>query len=221
MKKFSVFDLGALIIWILPAFYLFFIYASLPAQMPLHYDIHGNVNSYGSKSEFVFFQVLIIGISALVYFLMKFLPLIDPKRQVKYGEATFHKLAIGMVVFFAALNLVIIFASVHHGFQIDKLLYPVISLLFVFLGNLMYSIKPNYFAGIKTPWTLESEDNWRATHRLASKIWFWGGIALTPLTLLLPSQTAGIVFLVFVLVMGLVPVIYSYLYFRKHNLNQN
>jgi len=221
MKKISVLDLSALVIWLLPAVYLCLVYSTLPQSVPMHYDMHGNVNRYGSKGEFVAVIGLMTGISALVYLLLKFLPLIDPKKQVKYGESTFKKLAFGLVVFLTALNLIIIFAALNNGFKIEKMLFPVIGLLFVFLGNMMNSIKPNYFAGIRTPWALESEDNWRATHRLAGKIWFIGGIFLTIAILLLPEQAGTIVFTIVVVIMALVPIIFSYIYFRKHQLNQN
>jgi uncharacterized membrane protein len=85
---------------------------------------------------------------------------------------------------------------------------------------MMNSIKPNYFAGFRTPWALENEDNWRATHRLVSKVWFAGGILITIFTLILPSGPATIVLLCLVAVMTILPYSYSYRYFKKHSLKQ-
>ena len=221
MKKFTTLDGAAMVVWLLPAVYLYFIYGSLPQSVPVHFGINGTVDRYGSKSEFLIGPFILIGVSALVYLLLKFLPSIDPKKQVKYGTSTFQKLALGLVVFLAALNIAIVFSTVHHGFQIDKLIFPIIGLLFVFMGNIMNSIKPNYFAGIKTPWTLESEDNWRATHRLAGKIWVVGGIIVTITMLLLPPETGTIVFVSCVLIMAFIPVIYSFVYFKQHQTDQN
>ena len=99
MKKFSVLDFGALAVWLLPAVYLVIIYGQLPQNVPMHYDIHGKVNSYGSKAEFCVFTAILMGVSAFVFLLLKFLPFIDPKKQVKYGEGTFQKIAFGLVVF--------------------------------------------------------------------------------------------------------------------------
>jgi uncharacterized membrane protein len=221
MKKFSIADGAALVIWLLPAVYLLSIYSSLPQIVPLHYGLHGTVDRYGDKSEFLIGPAILTGVSALVYLLLKFLPSIDPKKQVKYGEATFQKLGLGIVIFLAALDLAIIFVTAHRGFQIDKLIFPLIGLLFAFLGNIFNNIKPNYFAGIKTPWTLESEDNWRATHRLAGKIWFVGGFTLTIVMLFLPAEAGTIFFTCCVIIMALVPIIYSFVYFKKHQVNQN
>ncbi len=221
MKKFSLLDGTAVVIWLLPAVYLFFIYYALPQSVHIQYDLLGNVNGYGSKTEFLTIECIMMGAPAFAYLLLKFLPFIDPKKQVKYGESTFQKLAFGIVLFLSALNIVILFSAVHQGFKIDKLLYPLVGLLFVFMGNIMNSIKPNYFAGFKTPWALENEDNWRATHRFASKVWFFGGIAITISTLLLPAEAGGIVFICIMSLLVLIPFIFSYTYFRKHHFNQN
>jgi uncharacterized membrane protein len=218
MKKFTAADASALVVWLIPIAYLIFIMPSLPASVAMHYGSNGEVDRYGSKSEFLFFQLLMQGVSFLVYLLLKFLPAIDPKKKVKYGESTFQKLGLGLIIFLSALNIAIIFGALHHQFNIEKVIMPITGLLFAFIGNMMNNIKPNYFAGIRTPWTLESEDTWRATHRLASKIWFGGGIVLTILMLLMSPVAGKVVFTFVIAVMVLIPVIYSYVYFKKHQL---
>lgn len=222
MKKFNSMDAAAVVIWLLPIAYIAYIYQSLPASVPVHFGIDGNPDRYGSKGEFLVTEGAVIGAAALVYLLLKFLPAIDPKKYVKYGEPTFLKLALGMVLFMSALTIAIAFATINHSFKIDKLILPIIGLLFAFMGNIMHSIKPNYFAGVRTPWTLEDNDTWRATHRLAGKLWFIGGIVLTIAVLLLPAKAGMIIFMSMIAILVLVPVVYSYVYYRKrHPLNQN
>lgn len=84
----------------------------------------------------------------------------------------------------------------------------------------MHSIKPNYFAGLRTPWTLEDPDNWRATHRLAGKMWFAGGLVLAVLVLLLPLKAGLIAFMSVMFVIIIIPIIYSYRYFKSHHPNK-
>jgi len=219
MKKFTYMDGAALIIWLLPIGYLLYIYPLLPASVPMHYGINGQVDRYGSRTEFVGVQAGMMAVGLFTYFLLKFLPAIDPKKQVKSGESTYQKIALGIILFLSALNITIIFATLNHGFKIDKLILPLVGLFFAFMGNMMHSIKPNYFAGVRTPWTLENEDNWRATHRMTGKLWLAGGILITILVLLLPAAAGTIVFMCGIGAMALVPIIYSYIYFRKHQLN--
>lgn len=45
-------------------------------------------------------------------------------------------------------------------------------------GNFIQKVKPNYFLGIRTPWTLSSERVWKDTHRVSSKIFVLAGILM-------------------------------------------
>jgi uncharacterized membrane protein len=220
MKKFNTLDAAAIVIWLLPVAYLLYIFPTMPATVPVHFGINGTPDRYGSKSEFLIGPFVLMGMSFLVYLLLKFLPAIDPKKFVKYGEPTFNKMALGIVVLMAIISIDIMISATNKSFKIDKLFLPVIGLFFAFMGNLMHSIKPNYFAGLRTPWTLEDDDTWRATHRLAGKIWFAGGIILTIIVLVLPAKAGLITFMSLLFVMIMIPVIYSYIYFKKHHPNK-
>ena len=89
-------------------------------------------------------------------------------------------------------------------------------LLWCILGNYMYNIKSNYFIGIRLPWTLNDENNWKQTHRLAGKLWFAGGLLIILSAFILPSTVTNYLFIVVTVLIILIPVIYSYNYFRKH-----
>jgi uncharacterized membrane protein len=222
MKKFNSLDAAAIVIWLLPAAYLLYVYSSLPATVPVHFGIDGTPDRYGSRGEFLVTFFILTGTSFFLYLLMKVLPAIDPKKMVKFGEATFQKMALGLVLFLSVLTIAIIFSTINRSFKIDKLILPIIGLLFAFMGNIMHSIKPNYFFGLKTPWTLEDNDTWRATHRVAGKLWFVGGILLTIVVLLLPAEASFIVFISIIGILTLIPVIYSYIYYKRHHpSNQN
>jgi len=220
MKKFNTLDVAAIIVWLLPAVYLVYIFPGLPEKLPVHFGLDGTPDRYGSKGEFVAGPLILLGMSALVYLLMKFLPAIDPKKYVKYGEPVFQKIGVGIVVLMAAINIGMMLSAGTGTFKADKLVLPVVGLFFAFMGNVMHTIKPNYFAGLRTPWTLEDNDTWRATHRLAGKLWFAGGILLTAMALLLPAKAGLITFMSIILVMVMIPVIYSYIYYKNHHPNK-
>jgi uncharacterized membrane protein len=215
-SKITSTDIAAFIIWLLPAVYLGSIFSSLPETVPMHYNIHNEVDRYGNKSEFFWMEMLMMGVNLFVYLLLRFLSSIDPKRKVKYSETTFRKIALGVVVFMSAINIAIIYKTAHAGVPVTKILFPLLGLFFAFLGNMMYNIRPNYFAGVRTPWTLESEDNWKATHRLESKIWVPGGLLMCLATLVLPAKAELIIFHVIGAFLSIVPIIYSFIYFKKH-----
>ncbi len=205
-----------LLLIIIPLIYLGGIYNSLPETIPLHFDINGKADGFGSKSKLWFVVILMTVVSAGTYLLITNLPKIDPKKTAGQSPELYHKIAIVLVVFLCALNIVIIYSSVSGSFKMSKLLIPLLGLMITLLGNYMHSIKPNYFVGFRTPWTLENEDNWRKTHQLVGKLWVPGGILITILTLLLPAKAGFIVFLSIMGVITIIPGIYSYLYFKKN-----
>jgi uncharacterized membrane protein len=116
----------------------------------------------------------------------------------------------------STLNLIIVFSAANKSVNITKLMLPMIGMLFSFLGYYMRDMKPSYFVGIRTPWTLENDDNWRETHKLASKIWVPGGVIVTVATLVLPANIAFICFITTIVIISIIPIGYSYLYFKKH-----
>ena len=151
-----------------------------------------------------------------IYFLMLIIPAIDPKKKIQEMGDNFFSIRLLIAVFMAALNVVILNAAKEGGMENANILLVLMGALFAGLGNYMQTVRPNYFVGIRTPWTLESESVWKLTHRLASKVWMAGGILIVFLSLLLQdSKLVFIIFFVLVSVMVIVPVVYSYLLLKK------
>ena len=87
--------------------------------------------------------------------------------------------------------------------------------MFLVLGNYMPKIRQNHTLGIRVKWTLASEENWNATHRFAGKVWVAGGL-LCMVCALIPSIVVVLAaFVVLILVMALVPTVYSYRFYRR------
>ena len=149
MKKWNLKDGVALVVWLLPLVYLLTFYNRLPDSVPVHFDAEGNPDRYGSRTELWWILALMMGVSALVYLLLKFLPSIDPKRTARYSQHTFRQLAFVILLFITVLTIAILYATQHGGVAIEKFIFPLIGLLFAYLGNIMHSLKPNYFVGIR------------------------------------------------------------------------
>jgi uncharacterized membrane protein len=217
MKKTSLpGTLLIIIIICIPGIYAVSVYSSLPEIIPIHFNLKGDPDGYANKKSLWFVMLLMAGVSAGVYLLIKNLPKIDPKKAAGQSPEVYHKIAFALVVFLSAISLAIVYSSVSGSFRINQLVLPLMGLLFAVLGNYMHSIKPNYFVGFRTPWALESEDNWRKTHHLVSKLWVPGGLIITIGGLLLPF-TAGFIFtFAIVIPMVIIPGVFSYRYFKKH-----
>lgn len=213
-----------LIACILPIIYLIWVWNTLPAEgIPLHYSItSGKPDGFGNKNDLLFTVGLILGISILVYLLLINIHKIDPKR-VKAGKAqVFDVVAIGTVLFLAALSIIVIQGATDPQADIwNKMYVPLLGLLFTFLGNVMYNIKPNYFAGIRVPWTLNDEDNWKKTHRLGGVTWFIGGLLITVFSLAAPKNLSLAIMQGCLTIMVIIPVAYSFILFKRSQSEKN
>jgi uncharacterized membrane protein len=215
MKR-NAFLLVVLFIIFIPLVYLGVVYNSLPSTVATHFSLNGQPDDYSNKSTFVFLVVFLLVMAVGVYLLLTNLEVIDPKKAVNQSRETMQKMGLAIVVLLSALAVIIIYSAINNSFSLNKVMLPVLGLFFAYLGNLMYNVKPNYFVGIRTPWTLEDEDTWRKTHRLAGKLWFAGGIVITILTLSIQPAYAVITMLLVTGVITIIPVVYSYRYFTSH-----
>ncbi len=204
------------IVMAIPWIYLAIVWNDLPASIPTHFGINGAPDKFGAKNTIIFDPLIFTVMGTLAYFLLRNIYKIDPKR--KYSATTavvLTKLSVVLLILFCAVSLFIIYSTLKGKIEGIPLIFCGFSLFFAYIGNLMHSIKPNYFVGFRVPWALENEDNWRRTHQLASKVWFIGGIALAIVSLLLNIKILIFVFFATVLVMVIIPAVYSYNIFRQ------
>ncbi|RXR20596.1 DUF1648 domain-containing protein [Flavobacterium amnicola] len=195
---------------ILPSIYLAYIWNKLPEKAPMHMQLNGEVDRWGNKSELLFMIFILTG---FMYLLLLFLPKIDPKKNIQNMGKKFDSLRLIITVFLSVLAIYILY-SIQNPNTKPTLLFPLVGLLIAFSGNYMKTIKPNYFMGIRTPWTLENEEVWKKTHLLGGKLWFIGGILMT-LTFFLEPQLQFYTFMSIVVVISIIPIVYSYLEFKK------
>ncbi|MBL0181146.1 MAG: SdpI family protein [Chitinophagaceae bacterium] len=217
MKQSKLFQtLFPFIVMAIPWIYLSFIWKDLPQTIPTHFGIEGTADKFGNKNEIFLAPIVMTVVGIFMYFLLKNIYNIDPKK--KYSATTsaiMSKIAIVVIVLLSAVTMFILFWTVKGKVEGMPAFFCGLSLFFAYLGNLMHSVKPNYFVGFRIPWALESEENWTKTHRLASKIWFTGGILLAIFSLLASIKVLIIVFISSVFIMTIIPVVYSYKIYRQ------
>jgi uncharacterized membrane protein len=225
MKQSKLFHLlFPFIMMVIPWIYLAFIWNDLPQIIPTHFGIDGLPDTYGPKKSILLMPVIFSVIGIPVYFIMFNIHKIDPKKKYIASTASvFSKIAVVVIILFCAMCMFIFYWTLKGKVEGIPVLFCGLSLFFAYIGNLMHSIKPNYFAGFRLPWALENEDNWRKTHQLASKIWFIGGIALAVISLILQMKALIVVFISAILIMSIVPCIYSFNLFRrsKNDMSRN
>jgi uncharacterized membrane protein len=182
-----------------------------PERIPMHWGMTGEVDRYGGRLEGLF---LLPALAVFVYALMLFLPRIDPGRAnyARFAGAYFAIRAAVLLIFavlYGVTHLII------RGVQVDmpKVVGLMVGALFFLLGNLFGKIRPNWFIGVRTPWTLSSKRAWTKTHRLAGWVFILGGIAIMAAGVLQNAAAVGVA--MGVLLVGLVTAaVYSYLVWR-------
>lgn len=219
MKNGKTTVLAVQLILLIPVIYLAFVYGSLPQTVAVHFGIDGKPNRFGSKTELLTGVLIMTIMAEGMFLLLRNIHKIDPKKSAKFSADSMNKIATGIVILFAAINILIVYSTINNEFVFHKLILSFVGLFFAFLGNVMYSVKQNYFVGIRTPWTLESEDIWRKTHQLGGKLWFAGGLLMTIVTLLLNAAASVAVFLSVAGFIVIVPIVYSYILFKKAKTN--
>jgi len=183
-----------------------------PDRIPVHWNISGQVDRYGGRFE----GLLLMPLVALgVYVVMLVLPRIDPGRA-NYARfrGAYNAIRIALVAFFAVFDFIVQKSAFTGRVNMGRLAPLAMGILFVFLGALLGKIRPNWFVGIRTPWTLSSKLSWVRTHRAGGWLFILVGLA----TIVASFFSLPVSF--WVLIGGLTGgtiglVVYSYLLWRR------
>ena len=187
------------------------------AKIPSHWNFKGEVDGYSGKWIGLF---LFFGINVFVLLMMIFLPHYSPKY--KAAPQKFHtimpRLTTILILFFTLIHIyTLLIAAGCLPMKMNFILY-LLGMMFIFIGNIMPKIPLNFFAGIKVPWTLSSEDNWQKTHKFAGYTFSLAGA----LMLIIPSvwrnnpDVFSITFYI-MLFLTLCPILYSFVLYKKQH----
>ena len=200
------------LIMLIPMIIGLLLWNQLPERVPSHWGINGEVDGWSSKTFTVF------GLPALLIALQWVCVLAstaDPKYK-NYNPKMLKLVlwicpAISLIV-----NGMVYCAALGVEVPVETVMPLLVGAMFVVIGNWLPKCKQTYTMGIKLPWTYASEANWNATHRFGGKVWVAGGI-LTMITSLFGNFW---ILLVILVLMVIVPTVYSYLYYRNREKEQ-
>lgn len=188
-----------------------FTYQSLPAKVASHWNIQGQVDGWASREfHVIFFPALMLGI----YLLMNFIPRLDPRKERYQQFASVYLLIRNLIIsVFLIIFLATTVYNLGYDINIGAITAGSIGVLMIIMGNYFGKLKRNWFIGIRTPWTLSSENSWNKTHRLGGKVFMiWGMLLIA--TPWLPPKFA---FVTLGSLLIAIPAIfaYSYIVYKK------
>lgn len=176
----------------------------LPEKMPTHFNLLGQADGYNHK---VFAIFGLPALMLLMHWLLLFLMIKDPKSS--NISSKIQVLIYWIIPFVSCLSMISIYGeSLGYSMMSGLLAQIFMGVVMIVIGNYLPKTHRNYIIGIRLPWTLESDKNWRKTHRLAGKIWVLGGLLLF-LNSFVQIYVYWVFFLTLLLVV-LMPGVYSY-----------
>ncbi len=195
---------------LLPIVFGLIFWNQLPERIATHWGADGSPDGWSSRGFAVFALPLFL---FAIHWLCVLVTSKDPKNKDKNQKAQ------GLVLFIIPIlsflvNGIMYMTALGMSLRVEMIMPIFIGLLFIVLGNYMPKCRQNYTIGIKISWTLNSEENWNATHRFTGKLWMIGG-ALIMLGVFLPTTYIFVVFFAITMVMVITPVIYSYRFHKK------
>jgi uncharacterized membrane protein len=188
----------------------------LPADLmlPTHWGIDGRPNGFSGKWPALFLPA---GMTAFLSLVFWFLPALEPRgRNFSRSAGLYRWTWAGLLLVMASTELVIVAGALHWPLRVDHVLTGTIGLMFLLMGNQLGKSRSMYLVGIRTPWTLASEEVWIKTHRLGGKLMVLGGLLMVLSAFLpLPSALTAALFGLIVGIVAVVPIVYSYLLWRR------
>lgn len=195
------------------------IYSRLPARVPIHWNINGVADDYGTRELAALF---VPGLSLGLWLLFQILPKLDPLTitspdRFSYAPFldTFRRFLNFILLFMAGLHVTTLGIALGWPIHIGQVMMIGIGLLFAGLGNEFGRLKRNSFAGIRVPWTLANEEVWRISHRVGGRAFVIVGLVSVLCGLIVPPETGIIVLMILVLGWVVFTMVYSYAVSRR------
>lgn len=198
---------------------LLLLWPRLPDRLPVHWNLAGEVDRLGSRWELV---LLGPGLLLGLWLLLAWVGRIDPKAaralppDAPRAEAGARDQVLAFVLgMFALFHVSLLLKGAGIRLAGPTLFVLLLAAFQVGLGNVLPRVRPNFFVGVRTPWTLSSDAVWRRTHRLAGKLLFVSGFAGAGAVAILPGRLGpATAFALFILAL-LVPTALSYVWWKK------
>ena len=211
--------LASLLLVAIMAAVAFAVGARLPAdlRLPIHWDLSGQPDGWAGKWVGLLMPA---GITAGMSLLFWFLPALEPRgRNFLRSQGLYLWGWAALLLMGAAIELVVLSVALDWGVPANHVIVGSLGVIFVIIGNQLGKSRSMYLIGLRTPWTLASEEVWIRTHRLAGKLMVLAGIVAFVAALLpLPSGLLATILGVGIAVAALIPIVYSFLLWRREKM---
>jgi len=190
-------------------------YPLLPAQVPSHWNAAGQIDGYLPKWANA---VLFPAISLFLFFILRFVTQVGPRlgyqNQRTANREVVNLILVGVLLLMLVIQMLV--TAIGLGIRIDVVfvISLAVSILMMFIGNYLGKLRRNFWAGIRTPWTLASDVVWERTHRLGGWLFVLAGLIGVITSFFPPVRLWGL--MVPLLLSVVILVIYSYVAYQRY-----
>jgi uncharacterized membrane protein len=188
------------------------VYPKLPLTIPTHWDMLGRPNGWSSRLWGAWVMPIFL---VVLWAFMRVLPRIDPRgsNYAKFGGA-YEGIIVSIMLFMLGMHIIILRAALGYPVAMERVLPIGLGVLFIAIGNLLPRARPNWFIGIRTPWTLSSDRVWEKTHRFGGHVFVGAGILMV-LSALVTAPWAPVVLFTIIVLCTASVLIYSYVEWKR------
>jgi len=193
-------------------------YPRLPPTMATHWNLHGTPDGFSSRVWALAIVPIMLVFMTIIF---NVLPKVDPRGE-NYAKflRSYWLIANAVIVFLLVAHALVIASGLGYSVKIDRLMPLGVGLLFVFLGNYLTRVEPNWFVGIRTPWTLSSDTVWRRTHRTGGLLMVIGGLVLA-VGAFMPRPVFLALFVATIVIVAVIPIVQSYVLWKRERGKQD
>ena len=187
-------------------------YPRLPEVVTTHWNFRGEPNGTSSRLVAAGLLPLFLAVLPLIF---RALPKIDPKGEnyAKFTDA-YWLIANSVILFLAGVHVVVLLNALGTPVDINLVIGLGVGLLLMVMGNYLGKVQPNWFMGVRTPWTLASEFVWRKTNRTAGWLFVLAGL-IVAVSAFIPSLPTVTIMGVVIALAALIPVVQSYVLWKR------
>lgn len=181
-------------------------------RLASHWGMDGRVNGTMSKTTgLVLAPAIALGLSLV----LALVPRIEPRRgSIEASRKAFFALWIGGLVVLAVMHAAVLLAAMGFDADVPGVLMVFVALTIAVAGNYMGKVRPNFFIGVRTPWTLSSDLSWEKSHRVMGRLFVFSALAALATRCAVGTEAGYVVLAATLTASVLVGIVSSYVYWK-------
>lgn len=193
----------------------------LPEQIPAHYGFDGQVTRWGSKYETLIFPAMTVLLGAIMLALAKF-----SSKQEETGsnnEKVCLAIGIASLALFNAMTAYFLYTDFQAvddlssmTLDVNRLIFGILGISMVVLGNIMPKLRMNSAAGLRTVWSMKNDVTWKKSQRFGGLSLIAGGAAIVIMCFFTKGAACFVWAMAILAVLVAVDVSYTYALARKY-----